>query len=158
MPKVFYKKLLYRPTTLTDLYNIDTELGKGLQLLLDYTPSSEVETVFCRTFEVAYEVYGEERTYELIEGGKNIAVTGENRTLYVKKYVEWLLDVSIKTQFEALFQGFSKVIRASSLLLLSPDELELLMVSIIYMRICAYMYDMIICLLILYFTIYHILA
>ena len=129
LPKVFFRKLLHRPMTLEDISSIDPELMKGMQQLLNYTPASDVEHIFCRTFQVTWDMYGEEQSVELIPNGKNISVTGENRQLYVNSYIQWLLNDSIKAQFDRVFAGFTKVVHLSSLLLLSPEELELLMVG-----------------------------
>lgn len=129
LPKVFYRKLLHRPLSMEDVTSIDPEMAKGLQALLDYSPGAEVEEVFCRNFEVTWDMYGEERTHELIPNGRNVAVTGENRQTYVTNYIQWLLTESIKPQFEQICKGFTKAVNLSSLLLLSPDELELLMVG-----------------------------
>jgi ubiquitin-protein ligase E3 A len=52
-PKVMYKKLLRVDRfELSDLASLDPSLHDGLKKLLEYTPEEEVESVFCRTFEV----------------------------------------------------------------------------------------------------------
>lgn len=50
------------------------------------------------------------KTVELLPGGSNIIVTAENREMYVDLYVEYLLDKSIETQFNAFAKGFHKVL------------------------------------------------
>lgn len=114
---------------LADVTSIDPELAAGLKGLLEYEPAADVESVFCRNFEVTWDLYGEQQRVELVEGGAEKAVTGDNRQLYVERYVKWLLDESIQAQFSALLQGFIRVVPLTSLLLLSPEELELLMVG-----------------------------
>ena len=47
-------------------------------------------------------------TVELIENGKNINVTNENKGEYVDRYVYWLLIDSIKKQLYELILGFKE--------------------------------------------------
>jgi ubiquitin-protein ligase E3 A len=129
LPPVLYKKLLQQPVVLEDLVQIDSQLYNGLKQLLNYSPISEIEDVFCRTFAVEWEEFGAKKSYDLIPNGSNIAVTGENRQLYVEKLVSWMLEESIKEQFQSLYEGFTRVIHPSQLLLLTAEELELLMVG-----------------------------
>jgi alpha-tubulin suppressor-like RCC1 family protein len=128
-PGVWYQKLLKHKPSLDDLASIDPSLHKGLVQLLQYEPASDVEAVFCRSFEVSWEEFGSTRTEALITNGSNIAVTGENRHLYVDKMVDWILDRSISSQFQQLYDGFTRVIDPSCLLLLRAEELEQLMVG-----------------------------
>jgi ubiquitin-protein ligase E3 A len=129
LPSVLYKKLLQQPVLLEDLLQIDSALYNGLQQLLTYSPASEIEEVFCRTFTVEWEEFGAKKSYDLIPNGSNITVTGENRQLYVEKLVHWMLEESIREQFQSLYEGFTRVIHPSQLLLLTAEELELLMVG-----------------------------
>lgn len=123
-PLVLYKKLLGQPVGLSDLADIDPELSKGLQQLLEFEPSEQVEDIFCRDFTVEWDDFGETRTHELIPHGATIPVTGANRQEYVNYVVKWYLEDSIKEQFDRLHQGFSKVVDMSLLKLLEPAELE----------------------------------
>lgn len=129
LPSVLYKKLLQKDVGLEDLRSLDPELHKGLQQLLQYEPAEQVQQIFCRNFTAEWEEFGAKRTVELIPNGENIPVTGENRALYVEKLVQWILTDSVNEQFRALHKGFSKVIAPGQLLLLTPHELELLMVG-----------------------------
>mmetsp|Transcript_15702 Transcript_15702/g.15839 ORF Transcript_15702/g.15839 Transcript_15702/m.15839 type:complete len:1240 (+) Transcript_15702:142-3861(+) len=129
LPQVLYKKLLRHTVGLDDVMDIDPEMYKGLKLLLAYEPAEDVETVFCRTFEVTWADFDMVKTYPLMENGGNIAVTGENRQEYVAKYVNWLLVQSISAQFNDFHQGFSRVVSAQSTSLFRAEELELLVVG-----------------------------
>ena len=128
-PSVFYKKLLQKELVFDDLRSVDSELHRGLLQLLNFSPREDIENVFCRTFSVEYDEFGEKKTIELIPNGFNIPVTSENYELYVEKMSQWILTDSITQQFDALYEGFVKVIDPSSLLLLIPEELELLMIG-----------------------------
>jgi hypothetical protein len=126
-PVVLYKKLLGQKPDFSDLKAAFPELGKGLQALLEYEPASEVQDVFCRNFDVEFDVFGEIKHRELIPGGHNIPVTGENRREYVEAYTKWILEDSIAQQFKAFALGFHQVAGGPSLQsLFTPSELELL--------------------------------
>eukprot|EP01097_Dermamoeba_algensis_P009777 TRINITY_DN7019_c0_g1_i1.p1 TRINITY_DN7019_c0_g1~~TRINITY_DN7019_c0_g1_i1.p1 ORF type:complete len:593 (-),score=139.11 TRINITY_DN7019_c0_g1_i1:507-2285(-) len=86
-PPVVYKKLLtdkYTPT-LMDLTDFNPFVGRSLKALLDY--EGEVEDVFCLTYQVTYEGFGEVKSHDLIPGGEDIAVTTQNRQDYVNRYL-----------------------------------------------------------------------
>lgn len=80
-------QLMGDATTLEDLKEVDPELARGLQQLLEYD-GEDYEELFDRTFAVEYEVYGEKKVHELCEGGKDISLTRENRQRFVQLYVE----------------------------------------------------------------------
>ena len=48
---------------------------------------------------------------ELIEGGKDILVTNDNRDEFVELYVDNILNKSVEKQFEAFKKGFYQVSR-----------------------------------------------
>lgn len=54
-------------------------------------------------------MYGKELSMELIPNGKDIPVTSANRVHFVDLYVEFLLNTSVKNQFEAFKNGFLQV-------------------------------------------------
>lgn len=106
-PQVLYKMLLGSKPTLQDLKELDPQLGDGLQSLLDF--KGDVETTFCRTFSLTFDVYGEKQTVLLKPGGDTINVTNANRKEYVDLYVEYHLVKSVQKQFEAFNKGFHTV-------------------------------------------------
>ncbi len=125
-PQTVYRKLLGLPLGLEDM--IDPEIQRGLKSLLEYE-DEDVEDVFCLTFEVAWNSLGMERKRELKPGGASIPVTSDNREEYVMLYVKWLLVDSIQDQYNEFERGFMQVMESSSLDLLRPEELELLVVG-----------------------------
>jgi ubiquitin-protein ligase E3 A len=125
-PPALYRKLLGLPLGLEDM--IDEQTKAGLQKLLDYD-GDDVEDVFCLSFDVSWDDLGEEKRKELKPGGSDIAVTSDNKQEYVLLYVRWLLVDSIQPQYESFMSGFMKVMEGSSLDLLDPYELELLVVG-----------------------------
>ncbi|GAA5925096.1 hypothetical protein JCM3775_006364 [Rhodotorula graminis] len=126
LPLAIYKKLSFEPLGLADLAQVQPALARGLQQLLDYDGADgTVEDVFCRAFVGAYEAWGETVEEELVEGGREVAVTEENRKDYVRLLVDFLLSKSVSPQFDAFAEGFHEVCAGSALSLFKAQELEL---------------------------------
>lgn len=125
-PQAVYRKLLALPLGLEDV--VDEEIRRGLQQLLDYE-GDDVEDVFCLTFDVNWVDLGQQKRKELKANGSNISVTSDNKEEYVMLYVKWLLVDSIYPQYESFEAGFMRVMENSTLELLRPAELELLVVG-----------------------------
>uniref|UniRef100_A0A8C9W777 HECT-type E3 ubiquitin transferase n=2 Tax=Scleropages formosus TaxID=113540 RepID=A0A8C9W777_SCLFO len=137
-PPCCYKKLLSPPvlpcdqnmpvgvTTLTldDLQQVMPDLAHGLRELLSY--EGNVEEDFCSTFQVFQEELGIIKSYNLRPGGDKIPVTNQNRKEYVQLYIDFLLNKSIYKQFAAFYCGFHSVCASNALLLLRPEEVEIL--------------------------------
>uniref|UniRef100_A0A8C3QKT4 Probable E3 ubiquitin-protein ligase HECTD2 n=1 Tax=Cyanoderma ruficeps TaxID=181631 RepID=A0A8C3QKT4_9PASS len=137
-PPCCYKKLLSPPivpcdhntlvgicgVTLDDLFQIMPELAHGLSELLSY--EGNVEEDFYSTFQVFQEEFGVIKSYNLKPNGDKIPVTNRNRKEYVQLYVDFLLNKSIYKQFAAFYYGFHSVCASYALLLLRPEEVEIL--------------------------------
>lgn len=137
-PPCCYKKLLSPPivpcdhntlvgicdVTLDDLFQIMPELAHGLSELLSY--EGNVEEDFYSTFQVFQEEFGVIKSYNLKPNGDKIPVTNQNRKEYVHLYVDFLLNKSIYKQFAAFYYGFHSVCASYALLLLRPEEVEIL--------------------------------
>ncbi|XP_028391449.1 probable E3 ubiquitin-protein ligase HECTD2 [Dendronephthya gigantea] len=109
---------------LTDLKEVVPDLAKGLQGLLNY--EGDVEDDMCQTFQVSSTVFGSVVTENLKENGHLIPVTNENREEYVDLYVDYILNKSIYRQFDAFYRGFHSVCASNALILLRPEEIEML--------------------------------
>ena len=133
-PLVVYKLILsednFKDFTLEDLKELDPSLVQGLDHLLTF--DGDVESVFCRTFQVSRESFGEMKYFDLVPNGASIPVTNENRDEYVRLYLNWFLVESVKPALEAFRKGLLSVIPENLLrhLLFSPKELELLVVGV----------------------------
>uniref|UniRef100_H2LFD2 HECT-type E3 ubiquitin transferase n=1 Tax=Oryzias latipes TaxID=8090 RepID=H2LFD2_ORYLA len=138
-PLYCYRKLLSPPTvpcdqnafvgmataTLEDLQQVMPELAHGLGELLSY--EGNVEEDFYLTFQVKnQEEMGIMKSYNLKPGGDKIPVTKQNRKEYVQLYVDFLLNKSIYKQFAAFYHGFHSVCASDALMLLRPEEVEML--------------------------------
>ncbi|MBN3302772.1 HECD2 ligase, partial [Amia calva] len=137
-PPCCYKKLLsppivpcdhdtpvgMAPLTLADLDQIMPELAHGLGELLAY--EGNVEEDFYLTFQVSQEELGVLKSYSLKPGGDRIPVTNHNRKEYVQLYIDFLLNKSIYKQFAEFYYGFHSVCASNALMLLRPEEVEIL--------------------------------
>ncbi|XP_026078575.1 probable E3 ubiquitin-protein ligase HECTD2 isoform X2 [Carassius auratus] len=137
-PPCVYKKLLTPPIvpcdldttvgmatlTLDDLQQIMPDLAHGLGELLNY--EGNVEEDFYTTFQVFQEELGVIKSYNLKPGGDKIPVTNINRKEYVQLYIDFLLNKSIYRQFAAFYHGFHSVCASNALMLLRPEEVEIL--------------------------------
>ncbi|CAH1783947.1 unnamed protein product [Owenia fusiformis] len=138
-PPVCYKKLLspavvpyndptakvgVAPATLDDLRDINPDLAHGLQELLDY--EGDVENDLCLTFQVSTSEFGSQRTHCLKPGGENYPVTNKNKKEYVQLYVDWILNKVMYSQFQAFYHGFHSVCASNALIMLRPEEVEML--------------------------------
>ena len=139
LPPVVFKKLLQSPSnalmasslarqsqryTLDDLAIFRPALARGLRQLLEF--EGNVEEVFCRTFAVEIDRFGQHSTVPLVPGGEDIPVTNANRRGFVDKYTTYLLDTSVAKQFEPFKRGFYTVCGGNALSLFRPEEIELL--------------------------------
>ena len=86
--------------------------------------------------------FGEVTTVPLIAGGSSVPVTMENRTEYVRAYVRYVLDESVKEPFLAFDEGFKRV--CDGKVLVSPPTARVIHSSddavYIYTSTCALMY------------------
>jgi hypothetical protein len=123
------------------------ELAKSLQTLLEWDEAEQgsIEEVYCRTYEFSVEMLGkvvsrEMRTGESWPQYANVIqtdsachehgepqearmVTAENRSDYVRDYILWLTEVSIRPQFEAFQKGFRRCFSSKALRLLGGSIL-----------------------------------
>ncbi|XP_063243529.1 probable E3 ubiquitin-protein ligase HECTD2 [Bacillus rossius redtenbacheri] len=138
-PSVCYRKLLSPPVVpsshsdsvgvvkspgMDDLAEIMPDVARGLGELLAY--EGNVEEDMCMSFQVSLEEYGDVKTYDLKEGGENTPVTNDNRDEYVDLYLDWILNAAIYDQFRAFYLGFHSVCASNALIMLRPEEVEML--------------------------------
>ena len=66
---------------------------------------NEIDEVITETFSVESDVFGVTEVVDLIENGRNIAVTDDNKQEYVQLNVEYRLIGSVKEQLEHFLKG-----------------------------------------------------
>ncbi|KIJ69476.1 hypothetical protein HYDPIDRAFT_179279 [Hydnomerulius pinastri MD-312] len=118
----FYKMILKKKVTLSDLESVDAELHRGLTWMLD----NDITDVIDETFTTTEERFGELVTIELKPGGADVTVTEENKKDYVDCVVEYRISKRVKEQFEAFMSGFSELIPQELITVFDERELELL--------------------------------
>ncbi|KFM72855.1 putative E3 ubiquitin-protein ligase HECTD2, partial [Stegodyphus mimosarum] len=78
------------------------------------------------TFQVSVEEFGAVKTHVLKTDGENIPVTNDNRHEYVHLYTELILNKAIYQPFKAFYLGFHSVCASNALIMLRPEEVEML--------------------------------
>ncbi|KAJ2958616.1 hypothetical protein NQZ79_g5793 [Umbelopsis isabellina] len=124
LPTACYKKLFGYHVGLEDLRVFRPGLARGLEQLLEY--DGDVEAVFCRPFVADYDAFGERVSVPIIQDGENIMVNNLNRQDFVDRYIDFVMNSSIKRQFGAFKRGFYHVCGGNALSLFRPEEIELL--------------------------------
>lgn len=124
-PSVLYRKLVGKLGTFHDLKMADPSLGQGLQELLDYEEDDFCD-VFDTDFVISYrDLFGNTITHELKPNSTQLRLTKDNRQEYVELYADFLLNSSIRRQFNAFRRGFQMVCDESPLtVLFTPREIE----------------------------------
>ncbi|QEL61679.1 hypothetical protein CJJ09_003831 [Candidozyma auris] len=121
-----YKILLGLPIGLADYQEIFPMSARNLFRLRDYS-AEEIESLDL-TFEVTFsDPFGTRYTKDLIPGGSNLVVDGDNRELYIDKYARFFLWDGMSKQLAAFKGGFSNVVDGNAFSLFSPEEIQLLL-------------------------------
>ncbi|KAG8973411.1 hypothetical protein FRC05_008802 [Tulasnella sp. 425] len=119
----FLAKWLGKQSYLDDLASLDQELYQGLLFLKHYDGNFEDLSL---NFTVTDNEFGETKTIDLIPNGANIPVTKENRMQYIYMVSNYRLNVQMKQQSEAFFEGLSDVIDPKWLRMFNQQELQIL--------------------------------
>ncbi|KAK4053046.1 E3 ubiquitin-protein ligase pub1 [Microbotryomycetes sp. JL201] len=117
-----YKMVLKKKITLADMESVDAEMFRSLTWMLD----NDIEDVLDNTFSVEDDRFGETITIDLKPGGRDIAVTNENKKEYVQLVVEWRIQRRVEDQFKAFLAGFNELIPQELINVFDERELELL--------------------------------
>jgi E3 ubiquitin-protein ligase HUWE1 len=120
--RAVYKRILGRPVNLKDMETLDLEYHKSLQWMLE----NDITDIITETFSVEVEAFGNAETVDLIENGRNIPVTEENKHDYVRLVTEHRLTGAVQEQLEHFLKGFHDIIPADLVSIFSEQELELL--------------------------------
>ncbi|EGR30732.1 ubiquitin- hect domain protein, putative [Ichthyophthirius multifiliis] len=118
LTKSFMKQLLQQNLYINDLEDIDPDMARGLQDILQ----NNVESL-CLDFTFTFNQFGKTKVVELIPNGSNIEVTEENKKQYVKELAYFRMVKQIEKQVEAFKKGFYEVIPFDHLKILSVREL-----------------------------------
>ncbi|EEB07284.1 HECT domain-containing protein [Schizosaccharomyces japonicus yFS275] len=120
--RAVYKQILKCPLSLKDMESLDPDYYKSLVWML----SNNISDIITEEFAVEKDVFGERTIVDLIENGRNIPVTEENKHQYVNLMVNYKLKESVKDQLQSLCDGFYDIIAPQLVQIFNERELELL--------------------------------
>ncbi|XP_026063010.1 probable E3 ubiquitin-protein ligase HERC4 isoform X1 [Carassius auratus] len=116
-PLALFKKLLNVKPSLDDLIEFSPVLSKSLQYILDY--SDDVEEM-----DMNFTVTWDKTEVELDPAEPGKMVTNYNRTEFVDKYVDYILNKSVEEAFEEFKRGFFKACNGWMVEMFEPEELR----------------------------------
>ena len=99
--RAVYKRILGKPVSLKDMETLDLEYYKSLLWMLE----NDITDIITETFSTDVEAFGETQTVDLIENGRNIPVTEENKHEYVRLVTEHRLTGAVQEQLEHFLKG-----------------------------------------------------
>ncbi|KAK4190222.1 putative E3 ubiquitin-protein ligase TOM1-like protein [Podospora australis] len=120
--RAVYKRILGKPVSVKDMESFDPDYYKSLAWMLE----NDITDILSETFSVEDDEFGVTKVVDLIENGRNIAVTEENKHEYVRLIVEHKLLTSVKDQMENFLKGFHDIIPEELIAIFNEQELELL--------------------------------
>ncbi|KAG8814257.1 hypothetical protein FRC18_002035 [Serendipita sp. 400] len=116
----FYKTILNKKVTLSDLESVDAELFRGMNWMLE----NDITDVIDETFTTVEDRFGEHVVIELRPGGADVPVTEENKKDYVDAVIEYRVHKRVKEQFDAFMSGFNELIPQDLITVFDERELE----------------------------------
>ncbi|KAL4932739.1 E3 ubiquitin-protein ligase TOM1 [Aspergillus undulatus] len=120
--RAVYKCILSRNVSIKDMETLDLDYYKSLLWMLE----NDITDIITETFALETDAFGEKQTIDLIENGRNIPVTQENKEEYVQKVVDYRLVVSVQEQLDNFLKGFHEIIPPELISIFNEQELELL--------------------------------
>ncbi|KAL1923673.1 uncharacterized protein VTP21DRAFT_8653 [Calcarisporiella thermophila] len=118
----FYKMILKKKISLSDMESVDAEFFRSLTWILE----NDITDVLELTFSTEDDRFGEVVTVDLKPDGSNITVTEENKKEYVELMSEWRITRRVQEQFNAFAEGFHQLIPPDLVAVFDERELELL--------------------------------
>ena len=104
-----------------DLQALDPVLYENLLMVKYYDGSVEDLGL---TMSITESNFGLSSQIPLVPFGDQVAVTGENRQIYIAKYANYILNQRTREQTAAFVGGLKSVLPDCSLDLFSPDEIQ----------------------------------
>ncbi|ELP89987.1 ubiquitin-protein ligase, putative, partial [Entamoeba invadens IP1] len=123
-PHILYKKLLGEPITFEDYKDFDPECYTSLVQLKEVAKTDDLSALGMY-FETTKDVFGEIIDVDLIPNGRNVLVTNDNIDQYITAFTDYFCSSSIGKQFGAFRKGFLRVVTSPLILMMRPEELEL---------------------------------
>ena len=121
--RIIYKLISGCPLSYHDMEDYDPVYYNSIKWLLE-TNFTNSETYL--TYSYNHDNLGEIQTVDLIENGRNIDVTEENKFDYVQRLCSYKLYDTIKLQINSLLKGFYDIIPKNLISIFNYRELELI--------------------------------
>lgn len=102
--RAVYKRILGKPVSIKDMETLDLDYYKSLLWMLE----NDIADIITETFSIETEEFGVTEIVDLIENGRNIPVTEENKAEYIQLVVEYRLTGSVKAQLEEFLRGMAR--------------------------------------------------
>jgi len=119
----FYKMMLRKKVALQDMEGVDADIHKSLSYIID-NPIDDLGLDM--TFSTDDNIFGELKTIDLKEDGRNIEVSDANKGEYVDLVTQWRIQKRVDEQFNAFLTGFNELIPQDLVNVFDERELELL--------------------------------
>ncbi|KAL8736491.1 MAG: hypothetical protein Q9166_000283 [cf. Caloplaca sp. 2 TL-2023] len=120
--RAVYKRILGKSVSIKDMETLDLDYYKSLLWMLE----NDITEIITETFSVQTDDFGVTEIVDLIENGRNIPVTEENKQEYVQHVVEYRLTGSVQAQLEKFLGGFHDIVSPELIAIFNEQELELL--------------------------------
>ena len=120
--RAVYKCILGRNVSIKDMETLDLDYYKSLLWMLE----NDITDIITETFSLETDDFGEKQIIDLIDNGRNIPVTQENKEEYVQRVVDYRLLRSVKEQLDNFLKGFHEIISPDLISIFTEQELELL--------------------------------
>ena len=120
LSKVIYKHILGVPLDSEDIQYVDKDLYESMK----YMQNNSIEGVFYEVFAIPDE---NGRMRELVDNGKDLQVTDENKDFYINLRVYYELNDSIERSAKCLKEGIFTIFPQEMISRLSIDELDFLL-------------------------------
>ncbi|OBT91108.1 hypothetical protein VE02_00100 [Pseudogymnoascus sp. 03VT05] len=120
--RAVYKRILGKAVSVKDMESLDPEYYKSVVWMLE----NDITDIISESFSVDNDKFGVVETVDLIENGRNVPVTEENKHEYVRLMVEFKLTGSVQEQLDNFLKGFHEIIPAELVAIFNEQELELL--------------------------------
>ncbi|SMN20991.1 similar to Saccharomyces cerevisiae YDR457W TOM1 E3 ubiquitin ligase of the hect-domain class [Maudiozyma saulgeensis] len=117
-----YKNILGKPVSLKDMESIDPDYYKSLVWILE----NDITDIIEETYSLETDDYGEHKIIDLVENGRNIPVTNDDKQTYVQKIIDYKLHKSVQEQMDNFLLGFYALIPKNLISIFDEQEIELL--------------------------------
>ncbi|ETV95115.1 hypothetical protein H310_11390 [Aphanomyces invadans] len=121
---VLFKAMLGVPMSLDDIEQLDPVVYKSLMFVLTHDTVDDLALTFSATECVGY---GRVLEVDLVDEGRRIPVTEDNKALYVQRMVRYLLFDRVEGQLGAMLKGLHQVVPPEMLAVFDYKEFELIL-------------------------------